>query len=369
MWYRRISLIAALLILAGGFGINKWLAAQKTEPPRKSAERGSVKVQVSAVQNGAVQAEVPITGRLRARQKIELFAEVSGRLERGDKPFQEGVFFQQGEVLLRLEHRDQELQLIAQRSAFHSQILRLIPDLKIDYASEAPAWEQYVQRFDAARPLPNLPELSSDKARNFLALNQIFNQYYSITAAEALLAKYTIRAPFNGVISSGKLDPGNLIRVGTRLGEFLSPGRYELEASIAQTDLAYVKAGQSVELSEGPGQATHTGIIERISPVLDAGTQTVKVYVQVSGQGLREGLYLSGMILGSSVDDAYAIDRSLLRDDGSVWVVQDEALLPRQTEHLFSFGQKVAVRGLNNGDQLVVQRLAGAYAGMPVRLD
>jgi multidrug efflux pump subunit AcrA (membrane-fusion protein) len=238
MWFRRISLIVAVLILAAGFGINKFMAAQKEEPARKVLQAAPPAVKVLEVRNGTVQPEVPLTGRLRAAQRVELYAEVSGRLLSGGRAFQEGAAFRQGEVLFRLDETDQRLQLVSQRSAYQSLLIRLLADLKIDYPDIAGAWETYIRDFDAKAPLRELPAVTEAKARNFLAVNNVFNQYYSITAAEAQLAKFTVYAPFSGVVVQGDVDPGSLIRAGAKLGEFLNPERYELEASVAQADLA-----------------------------------------------------------------------------------------------------------------------------------
>ena len=368
MWFRRISLVVAVLILAAGFGLNKFMAAQKEEPARKVIKSIAPAVSVLEVRNGTVQPEVPLTGRLRASQRVELYAEVSGRLLSGSKAFQEGAYFRQGEVLFRLDETDQRLQLVSQRSAYQSLLIRLLADLNVDYPDIAPAWEAYVRAFDAKKPLNALPEVAQEKARNFLAVNNVYNQYYSITAAEAQLAKFTVYAPFSGVVVQGDVDPGSLIRAGAKIGEFLNPDRYELEASIAQADLGYVRPGMEVMLREEGGSGQWKGSIDRISQSVDPGTQTIRTYIKVEGSGLREGLYLSGSIKGAPVEGAISLDRGLLRDDGSLWIVEAETLALRTPQVVYSYGNQVVASGLLDGERLVNQRLPGAHLGMVVRL-
>jgi membrane fusion protein, multidrug efflux system len=368
MWFRRISLIVALLLLAAGFGVNKMLSAKKQDPPRRSPDRGAVAVQVHEVANGPVEPRVLLSGRVNAQQRVEVFSEVSGRLLPGERRFREGVFYRQGEALLRLDDSDQRQQLSALRAALESQLIRLMPDLKIDHPQAAPAWEAYLSALDPARPLPPLPETADERSRNFLAVNNIFNQYYSIAAAEAQLAKFTVYAPFSGVVTQGELVPGNLIRAGVKLGEFLNSDRYELEAAVNQSDLAYVRAGQQVQLRSQDDDRSWTGVVERIGQSVDPGTQTVKVFVRVEGRDLRGGAYLSGSLQGAPLDNAVAVERALLTDAQSLWVVGDSALVERPVEVLVGFGKMVAVRGLQDGDLLVSQRIPSAYAGMPVRV-
>jgi membrane fusion protein (multidrug efflux system) len=367
MWFRRISLIAALVLIAAGFGVNKMLSARKQDPPRRSPERGAVAVQVLEVANGPVYPEVQLSGRVNARQRVEVFAEVSGRLLPGAKRFREGVAYRQGEPLLRLDDSDQRQQLSAQRAALESQLIRLMPDLKMDHAPSAPIWQNYLRELDPARPLPPLPETSDERTRNFLAVNNIYNQYYSIAAAEAQLAKFTVYAPFSGVITQGELEPGNLVRAGVKLGEFLNPDRYELEAAVQQSDLSYVRIGQQVQLRSEEDERSWTGVVERIGQSVDPGTQTVKVFIRVDGRDLRGGAYLSGNLQGAALSDAVAVERALINDQQSLWVVGDSTLQERPVEVLAGFGKMVAVRGLQDGDLLVSQRIPSAYAGMPVR--
>ena len=368
MWFRRISLVVAIAILIAGFGINKLLSAQKEESPRKITEAGLVALQVQTVRNGPVQTQVPLTGRLRANQKIEIFSEVTGKYLDGGKAFQEGVFFRKGEPLLRLDNSDQCLQLVAQRATFQSQLIRLLPDLKIDYPAQVSAFEQYLYQFDPEKSIPALPEVADQKLKNFLSVNNIFNLYYNIVSAEAQLAKFSIYAPFDGVLVQGDLDPGNLVRAGAKVGELLNPGQYELEASVAQPDLAYINVGQKVQLGEEGSGNSWPGTIDRISQSVDPGTQTVKVYINVTGQGLREGVYLHGMIYGADVANAVLINRGLIRDDNTVWIVENGQLALRSVTVLYSFGDQQVVQGLQDQDQLVIQRIPGGYAGMDVRI-
>ncbi|MBK9174932.1 MAG: hypothetical protein IPM46_01070 [Flavobacteriales bacterium] len=49
----------------------------------------------------------------------------------------------------------------------------------------------------------------------------------------------------------------------------------------------------------------------------------MKVFVQLSSKGLRDGLYVSGTIDGGSVEEAIAVPRSAVTDDGALYTVKD----------------------------------------------
>lgn len=374
MLFRRISLIVAVLILVGGFGLNKALSAKKEPPKRNSLAKEASLVSVRTVQNGSVRAEIPVTGRLVARQRLDVFAEVNGRLLPGGKPFREGTSFAKGEVLLRLDDKDQRLSLVSRRAEFQSQLLRLLPELRFDHATDAELWATYAQRIDPEQSLPVLPQGSLESTMTYLRVQGVEATYYAIKSGEAQLAKYVVRAPFSGVVTSGDLDPGSLIRAGSPIGTFLNPRAYEWEASLAARDMDYVRKGQEVMLSpagENGMEAPLRGTIQRISDAIDPASQTIKLYVSVdvpkAGVDLFEGQYLSGSIQGNAIDDALAIPQVLLQDGEQVWVVEDGKLVLQAVETVFRFAESVAIRGLQDGAMLVDQRLGGAFEGMPVR--
>jgi multidrug efflux pump subunit AcrA (membrane-fusion protein) len=380
MLFRRISLIVAVLILVGGFGLNKVLSAKKEPPRRNSLSKEASLVSVRTVQNGPVMAEIPVTGRLVARQRLDVFAEVNGRLLAGGKPFREGSAFAKGEILLRLDNRDQRLNLVSRRAEFQSQLLRLLPELRFDHPADVEAWSTYASSIDPEATLPALPEGSSEATTTYLRVQGVEATYYAIKSGEAQLAKYIVRAPFSGVVTNGDLDPGTLVRAGVPVGTFLNPRAFEWEASLSVDDLPYVRIGQEVQLSpaggEGNGKRSMeplTGRVQRISDAIDPATQSIKLYVSVdaprSGIELFEGQYLSGTIVGEGIEDAVAIPQALLREDAQVWVVEDGKLALQPVEVVFRFAESVAVRGLSEGELMVDQRLGGAFVGMPVRTE
>lgn len=367
MILRRLSVILAVVVLAAGFGINKLLSAQKEPPPRNQLAREPAKVTVRTVHNGPVRPEIPITGRLVATDRVPVFAEVSGRVLPGAKPFREGMAFARGETLFRLDDTDQRLNLVARRAAFQSQLLRLVPELRFDYPEDAGTWAAYAADIDPQATLDALPEGGSEGALNYLRVQGIPAEFYGIRAAEAQLAKFSVHAPFSGVVTSGDLDPGTLVRAGVQVGAFLNPGGYELEASVSAEDWPLVRVGQAVSLEDRESGRRIEGRITRAADAIDPATQTIKVYAAVTGEGFFEGQYLSGHVRAEAIPDAVTLARALVREDGHVWVVRDSALALQAVTAVFGFGERVAVRGLDDGTALVDQRLGGPFEGMPVR--
>ena len=100
--------------------------------------------------------------------------------------------------------------------------------------------------------------------------------------------------------------------------------------------------------------------------MVDATTQSVRLFVGVQGKGLRDGQYLSGTIEAGTLSDAVSVPRSSLLEDGALYTVKDSALVKRSVEVLHQGVEQAAVRGLADGEVVVTDRMSGAHEGMRV---
>ncbi len=378
-----VSFILFALILAGGIGISSMISSQKEEAPRLPSIENVTQVSYRIAQNSNLPAVVEVNGRLVARDRVELYSEVSGTYRSGGKLFKEGAFFKQGEVMFNMADQEFLMTLRAQRSSFMNQITLMLPDMKSDYPASFPTWSAYLDSIQPDQRLPELPQPASDQERYYLSAKNIMNLYYSIRSQEARLAKYQIYAPFSGKVSVASITEGTLVRAGQKLGEFFNPSSYEMEASVSLRELPYLQQGSSVDLRSEDVPGKWTGRVLRVSDVIDAQTQTVRVFIGVSGESLKEGMYLLGTANGKALTEVVAIDRGLLYDDNSVFVAipsqegdstADGKFLRTGTlkkvvvEPLQFADDRVMIKGLANGSWLVDQVIPGAYEGMTVSL-
>ncbi|MDP5171884.1 MAG: efflux RND transporter periplasmic adaptor subunit [Bacteroidia bacterium] len=377
-----VSLVLFLLIVAGGIGISSRVSSQKQPAPKLPAIASVTQVSYLPVKNGTYPANVEVNGRLVARDKVEIFSEVGGTYRSGGKPFKEGVYFNKGQVLINMADREFAMNLRAQKSSLMNQITVLLPDLKSDYPESFPRWIAYLDSIDLDKALPEMPTPATDKERYFLTAKNIYNLFYSIRSQEARQAKYFIYAPFSGKVSQSNITEGTLVRVGQKLGEFFNTNSYEVEASVSLRDLPYLAIGSQVDLRSDDIGGKWSGKVLRISDVIDPQTQTIRVFIGVSGNGLKEGMYLNGTVAGAALKDVFAIDRKLLMDDNSVFVampsdaatsssdsekfLQGATLKQVSVEPIQYSDDIVLVRGLQDRAWLVNQAIPNAYDGMSV---
>jgi len=362
-----LSILLAILILIGAFYGSKHLSSQKEAPKRKEVPKVTKTVKTQSVNTESIQSAIPIDGRLVAYEKVDLFAEVGGLLLATEKRFKEGVYYEEDEVIFRVDNEELNLNILGQKSNLQTAITQMLPDLKFDYLDSFQQWEAYLNNFKLDGRLKAFPKPLSQKEKYFVASRNIHSLYYAIKGQEERLRKYLISAPFSGVVTAANTQAGSVVGPGQPLGQMMRSGSYELEAMVNLRDLKFIKTGYKVDLRSEDIANTWTGKIRRISSQLDPSTQMVKVFVGVNGRGLREGMFLNGEIAAKVVDDVVEIPRSLLVDGEQVYVVKDSILSLQTVEIVQQNAEMVLVRGLEEGAQLLDQNVIGAFEGMKVQ--
>ena len=362
---RILSIVAALVVLVAGGVLARQLTAAKEAPPKRARTRAIRTVETRELEPGDVAVDVKLQGRLVAFETVGLFAEVTGVFEESARAFKRGVFYERGELLARLDDTEARYALLAQKSTLANALAQAMPTLKIDYGTTFPAWDAYLRAFDPERPIRELPPATDDAARFYLNAQGIYSQYYNIKGAEERLRKYALYAPVSGTLTEVSATEGALVRAGQPLGT-LTANTYELAATVPVADLDYLRPGTRASLT-GPNGKTFDGRVNRVSTQIDPNTQTATVFLNVSGAGLREGLYLTGTATGESLNDVVTLDQRLLVGDDEVYVLQDTVLARQAVQVVRRSEEEVYVRGVTSGTKILSEVLPGAYEGMRVK--
>ena len=366
MNFRKISIVAGIAILIFGYIAMKQIANSKQPPKRKAQTSQKRMVLAQKVQNQDISVLVDINGKLTATNRIELFAEVSGKLKPTQKNFKTGSSYSQGETLIAIDDSEFKLNLFAAKSNFLNVLTQLLPDIKLDYSVDFSAWKTYVDQFQIEKPIADLPEIKSDKLKGFISSKNIFNSFYQLKSQQERLSKYNITAPFNGVVAQSTINEGTLVRANQKLGEFINPNIYEIESAIRINDLDFISIGDSVELTSEDIPGIWLGKVIRISKNINPSTQTFSVYTQVSHPELKEGMFVNGTIKGKKVKSVFALDRRLLLNNNSVYVIKDSALVTKQIEIEKYTTSGVLIKGLMNDEMILKEAISGAYEGLKV---
>ncbi len=365
---RRIGVVVGFLVLIGAFALSRLFSEMKEPPQRKQAFDQTKEVDTLIVHNGTVPTTLEVQGQLVAYDKIDIFAEVSGTLIESARPFKVGSYFPEGSVLIRVDDEEARLSLLSQKSSFLNAITQLMPDLKIDYPQSYEHWKTYLEAFELEQSIKPFPEPADKQEKYFIASRNLYSQFFNIKSAEERLTKYSVVAPFAGVLTQTSINPGGLVRAGQKLGELMNTASYELEVTVPLADLYYLKIGSPVQLRSDDIAREWKGRVKRINDQVDPTTQTVKVFISVDGRELREGMYLRGEVLGSDIAGAMEIPRDLLIDQTAVYEVQDSVLILHQVEVVKMTDQTAVIRGLKDGTPLLRELIPGTFEGMKVKI-
>nr|WP_297917146.1 HlyD family efflux transporter periplasmic adaptor subunit [uncultured Allomuricauda sp.] len=362
-----LSIIMGGILIVGSLYFSGVIAGSKKD--RKTIPRKVVKtVFVDTVTNTTVPIIIPANGNLKAKRRVELFSEVQGVFRPGSKLFRTGQEYGKGQTLIRIDSDEYYASVQSAKSNLYNLLTSIMPDLRLDYPNIYPKWQQYLNSFDLQSSTPSLPEINSDKERFFVSGRGILSSYYNVKNLEQRLSKYNITAPFKGVLTDALVTEGTLIRAGQKLGEYINVGIYELEVSVSKTYGDFLKVGKEVVLSNLNKTKEYLGKVTRVNGRVDQNSQTITVFIEVSGEDLKEGQYLEANLEAKEEENAIEIDRSLLLENNQIFVVRDSILDIIPVSPVYFTDKRVVLKNVPNNEVIVSKTLAGAYAGMLVKV-
>ncbi|MEP0984159.1 HlyD family efflux transporter periplasmic adaptor subunit [Ekhidna sp.] len=363
---RQIIIVLAVVIAASSYGLNEYLATLKDEPQIRKPPQAKKYVTTKAVKYNDLKTDVITFGRVENAQVLDLISEVSGRMSQGNVRLKEGESFKKGQLIYKIDDEEAELTLKSQKSNFLRDLAGILPDLKIDFNVNYDKWQAYFDGLNINKPFPELPETKTTKEKTFLATKGIYSAYYSIKSAEVRLEKHKYYAPFSGSIMEVAIQSGSFVNPGTRIGKILRSGIYEMKAAVETRDIAWIQVGSPVEIFSKESQQYWKGEVTRISDYVNQNTQSVDVFVSIfpNGQKIYDGQFFQASIPARTVKNGMIMPRNAIYNGNEVFVLQD-SLLKKRSINVIRLSEEDAIfNGLNQGEQLVVEPLLGAYNNM-----
>ena len=342
----RLALLAFVLALAACKGG----ADGKEKNGKDGADKGpeAVAVEVAKASRRSIAASYNGTAALEARGEAQVVAKTSGLALQVYAEV--GQHVNAGQALVRIDSDRATLQ-VAQSD---SQVRKL-------QANFARAQQLSAQKMISANDLDQLRyDLENARASNRLARLE--------------LSYTTVKAPISGVIAERSIKPGNLVQINTPIMRIVDNSRLEATLNAPEREIETLKTGQAVQLVVDalPGK-TFEGRIDRVSPVVDAGSGTFRVVCAFEGGGLLQpGMFARIRINYDQRANALVIPRNALLEDGTepaVFTVRAEKA-SRAALKLGSIdGEWVEVLGgLKEGEPVVVAGKSALREGSLVKV-
>ncbi len=365
MNYRKVLLnvIWIVALLVASYMIMGYLSSLKPNPETKAREDIKLYVKAAQVVYGSNQSLVEASGRLSSQEEIDLSAEVQGQIIQGDVPLKSGTTFKKGDLLLRIFDEEAKNNLKASKSRFMHGIANILPDIRIDFPTSYATYEGFFNAIKIDKPLPGLPNVGSEKEKVFLASRNILNDYYSIKSAEVRLSRYRILAPFDGTFTNVFMEVGSIANMGSRIASLIRTDKLELSVPVEADDIYWINIGDEVAVSTQDGEHNWKGSVVRKSGFVDAGTQSITVFVNVKATAsnpLYQGQYLLASFSNKTVANSMEIPRNAIFNKNKVYVVEDGLLKVHEINVFKTTATTAIFSGLEAGSWVVTEPLINA---------
>ena len=360
-----LAILGVLLIIGAIYGA-KMIINSKSKT-RKTPSKVIKTVFVDTVKNTTIPIIITANGNLTAKRRVEIYSEVQGIFKPGSKLFKPGETYLKKEAFITINNSEYFANVQSYKSNLYNSIAAIMADLRLDFPEVFKKWETYLKSFDLNKTTPKLPKMSSEKENYFITGKGIVSSYYNVINLEQRLSKYTISAPFNGILTEALVTEGTLIRSNQKLGEFIDPLVYEMEVSLSNTYANLLKVGESVALNNLERTKKYSGIVSRINGSINSATQTIAVYIEIKNSSLKEGMYLEANLNTKNEKNAIEINRGLLLDGKKVFIIRDSVLDIIDVKPVYFSDSKVVLKGIPDGTIILSNPFPRAYAGMLVK--
>ncbi|NNE44126.1 MAG: efflux RND transporter periplasmic adaptor subunit [Gemmatimonadetes bacterium] len=238
-------------------------------------------------------------------RQVNLVAKTTGRVHKVS--FEEGDWVKKGQVLAELEN-DRE------RIRFRQEELRAAERERERDRSRSLLERKLITQedFDAKESALELARAERDLAG--VALEETY-----------------LRAPFDGQVTERLIVPGQHVNPSEPLFTLVDFEPLRVRINLPESIARKVSDGDEVHLIAEAQEAPVPAIVERVAPVVDPTTSTVRVTLLVSGQpeALRVGGFVKVRITTDTHTDALSVPKLALVEEGglrSVFVAEADSV-------------------------------------------
>ncbi|UCE02130.1 MAG: efflux RND transporter periplasmic adaptor subunit [Candidatus Latescibacterota bacterium] len=318
---------------------------QKSDTSRDTA----VPVEIAVLVRGPIESVIRASANLEAELSVSVLAEASRRVT--ELLVEEGDRVRKGQVLLRLQSEEQRSTL--------ARVKTLLAKAEREHERQKRLHER---------------DLTTDQALND-ATDELERQRLAQTDAERELSYTEVAAPLSGTVTARHVNLGDHVQLQQPLFDIIDFESLVARIFVPEKNLKQLQKGQRARISATAiRDEPYVGEVQRIAPVVDPRSGTVKVTVAVGGQeGLRPGLYVDVELVTAVNEQALLVPkRALVYDNDQIFVYRLQPdrtvarlrLLPRLSDR----DHVEPVGGFAEGDSIVIAGQAGLKHGARVKL-
>jgi len=361
--------LSGVLVVAAAAGTWWWSGAKtRSAAATQAAAPGApALVTLAAAQRQNVPVTVQVNGSVVSLNSVDLRPQVTNTVR--EVHVKEGQFVKAGQLLFTLDDRPDQANL-AKARAQQQRDEAMLADLERQYKrSQDLVAQAFIAKSAADATLSQLEAQRAAVAADRAA----------VQSAQVALGYATLRAPIAGRIGAVNIYPGTLVQPSLSLVTItqLDPiavsfpvpeGKLQdlLTAAREHTPVEALVAGRKAPLS-----GTLSFVDNTVDPLI--GTVRAKAVFDNADQALWPGQFVETRVTVRTIENATVLPASalmMLADGSSVYVVDDERKAARRkVEAVYNFGTQVVVRGVEPGEQVVIEGKQNVRPGGKVRVD
>ncbi len=379
-----VRILIPVMILAAGFGAWKWLGIPVEEPTPVHQPPQKLKTERLVLSLTDFPVILETQGTIRAHHTTTITSLVPGTIKTVNPCFEDGAFFNQGDILAELDPAD----LRASLTAAKSRLARAEATLAQEEARAKQAklnWEDIGYEEEPSPLVLRIPQL---KEANAL----VTSARADLDQATRNLERANIRAPFDGRVKARLVGLGQAIGGTTPLGEVFATDFAEIRLPLAPGQLPFVNlptreddAPVNVTLTDAlgtpsgqSGDAWNARIV-RTEGTLDENSRELFAIARIDDPfglvskkpELRIGQPVRAAVEGIVLKGVFVIPRDALRGINRIYLIDktEPAIIRTEIHPVWSNPEILIVReGLQAGDWLATSRLPYAPNGAPVEI-
>jgi len=370
-----LALAGVLIVAVAGWwwnGSGDRMAAKSARPaaaaggaPANGAPAALVTLATAERQD--VPVTVQVNGSVVSLNSVDLRPQVTNTV--AAVHVKEGQFVKEGQLLFTLDDRNDQANLARARA-----------QQKRDEATMADLERQY------RRSQELLAQNFISKSATDATLSQLEAQRAAVAAdraavqsAQVALGYATLRAPIAGRIGAVNIYPGTLVQPTLSLVTITQLDPIAVSFPVPEANLqdllAAARSRAKVEALVSGRKEPLSGVLNFVDNTVDPqiGTVRAKAVFDNADQSLWPGQFVGTRITVRTLSGATVVPAAalmMLSDGASLYVV-DQAMNAkrRKVQVLYTFGTKVAVSGVEPGEQVVIEGSQNVRPGGKVRVD
>ncbi len=360
------AIIIASLLLAG--------CGNKVKPGSADVKRPIISGTIMAdVKASTVDEYNETAGTIKAKNTSVIASQVMGTIT--GILVKEGDRVTSGQTLVTIDGRDSAAR-VNSAGASYWEAMKALEMSEQNHVLASKTTARYQQLYqDGAISLQQMDQVATqgkvselDFQRNGEAVKRA---QASLVEAQAYYAFTQIVAPTTGVITAKKVDVGSMAVPGVTLLVLEDNSAYTLEADIDESIAGKIGLGMTTDIRVDSLGKSLQGKITEIAPAIDPTVRKFHIKIDVSGEGLKSGLYAQ-LRIPTNKKEIIVVDKTAIVEKGQltgVYVVDDKGLIIYRIVHAGrEYDKQVEIlSGIHVGEKIIIGGLEKVVDGGVVK--